>query len=56
MMSTIELKKVQPMEIKLLTPDIKEAWDSFAMNTEGGTCYHLSNWKAVFEQTYRYQT
>jgi len=44
------------MEIKLFTPEIKEEWDSFVINTEGGTCYHLSNWKAVFEQTYLYQT
>ncbi len=44
------------MEIKLFTPEIKEAWDSFVMNTEGGTCYHLSGWKNVFEKTYLHKT
>jgi serine/alanine adding enzyme len=44
------------MEIKSFTPDIKEAWDSFVTNTEGGTCYHLSGWKDAFEKTYQYKT
>jgi serine/alanine adding enzyme len=44
------------MEIRLFTPDIKEAWDSFVTNTEGATCYHLSGWKDIFEKTYRHRT
>jgi len=44
------------MEIRLFTPDIKDAWDSFVTNTEGGTCYHLSGWKDIFEKTYGHRT
>jgi serine/alanine adding enzyme len=44
------------MEIRLFTPDIKEAWDSFVMDTEDGTCYHLSGWKDIFEKTYGHRT
>jgi len=40
------------MEIKLFTPEIKDAWDYFVMSKEEGTCYHLSGWKNVFEKTY----
>jgi serine/alanine adding enzyme len=43
------------MEIRLFTPDIKEAWDSFVINTKGGTSYHLIGWKNVFEKTYRHK-
>jgi len=44
------------MEIRLFTPDIKEAWDTFVTNTEGGTCYHLSAWKDIFEKSYKHRT
>ena len=44
------------MEIRLFTPDIKEAWDSFVTNAEGGTCYHLSGWKDIFEKSYKHRT
>lgn len=44
------------MEVRLFTPDIKDAWDSFVMNNVDGTCYHLSGWRGVFEKTYGYQT
>ena len=44
------------MEIKLFTPEMKEAWDSFVMNVDGGTCYHLSGWRDVLEKTYGHQT
>jgi serine/alanine adding enzyme len=44
------------MEIKLFTPDVKEAWDSFVINNSDATCYHLSGWKNIFEKTYHHRT
>jgi serine/alanine adding enzyme len=44
------------MQIRLYNPSYKEAWDSFVMNTDGGTCSHLSAWREVFENTYGYRT
>jgi serine/alanine adding enzyme len=44
------------LEINLFTPEIKDSWDSFVMDTEGATCFHLSGWKNVFEKTYHHKT
>ena len=44
------------MEIRLFTSEIKEDWDSFVVSTKEGTCYHLSGWKHIFENTYNYKT
>ena len=44
------------MEIRLFTPEMKEAWDYFVTSKEEGTCYHLSGWKNVFEKTYQHRT
>lgn len=44
------------MQIRFYNPSDKQSWDSFVMNNEEGTCYHLSGWKNVFEKTYQHRT
>jgi serine/alanine adding enzyme len=41
--------------IRLYTESDKENWDTYVKSSSESTCYHLSGWKAVIEQTFHHR-
>jgi FemAB-related protein (PEP-CTERM system-associated) len=44
------------MRVTALTPDRSAAWDAFVRGTAGGTFFHLSGWRTIFETVFGFKT
>jgi FemAB-related protein (PEP-CTERM system-associated) len=44
------------MQVKILSTDAAEKWDSFVQTSQDGTLYHLTAWKGIIENTFGHKT
>ncbi|MGR3309902.1 MAG: FemAB family XrtA/PEP-CTERM system-associated protein [Candidatus Brocadiales bacterium] len=44
------------MEVKILSTNTAEKWDSYVQTSQEGTLYHLTAWKGIIENTFGHKT
>ncbi len=44
------------MQVKILSTNEREKWDSYVQASEEGTLYHLTGWKEIIENTFGHKT
>lgn len=46
----------QASSIRILQPEDESRWDTFVESVPGGTFYHLSGWRRIFEEALQHKT
>lgn len=44
------------MQVKILSAEERERWDSYVQTAQEGTLYHLTAWKGIIENTFGHKT